>query len=289
MGTTVICPDLLLSSRANQCWEYSGLDSIEECQDKDHFNQYPYSITYNYNSRGFRDQEWPESIDDLKNSIWCIGDSFTVGLGSPLEHTWPWLLQKQTKRRVINISMDGASNNWISRRTACIQKEINPVNIVVMWSYLHRRESNNQSASDEERRLFSINSTDNDDAVNFVDCIEQIKNKNVIQLAIPEYSLLFSVRDYWENIRGTDWPITAPDTINELLALPSFIRDELKDHFKSWDKLHESLSRSSRLHILESEIIKVKRLDLARDGLHFDIITAQWVVSQIINALSQQN
>ena len=201
MGSEIILPDLVLPSRVNQCWEYSGLDSIEHCRDKNHFKQYPYPITYDYNSRGFRDQEWPESVEELKNAIWCVGDSFTVGLGSPIEHTWPWLLQKQTGRRVINISMDGASNNWIARRANLIQKEIAPDNIVIMWSYVHRREHQNSELDDEQRRICNITSSDIEDIDNFENCVNQVKNNNVIQLSIPEYSLILNFQELWNTDR----------------------------------------------------------------------------------------
>ena len=38
----------------------SGSDSPEECLSKDHFLNYTKDISYNYNSRGFRDNEWPD-------------------------------------------------------------------------------------------------------------------------------------------------------------------------------------------------------------------------------------
>lgn len=149
----MILPDFILPSRVNQHWQYSGLDSINGCLDKAWFKQYPHTVEYYYNSRGFRDTEWPDSVNELKNSIWCVGDSFTVGLGSPIEHTWPYLLNKKLKKQTINISMDGASNDWISRKVVRILKEIQPKNMVIHWSYIERRESDNCLLNDEDRRL----------------------------------------------------------------------------------------------------------------------------------------
>ena len=91
----MILPDFILHSRVDARWDYSGSDSPGPWNvNKKYFKNYPYPIEYVYNSRGFRDAEWPESVDELRNAIWCIGDSFTVGLGSPLAHTWPYLLQQ---------------------------------------------------------------------------------------------------------------------------------------------------------------------------------------------------
>jgi hypothetical protein len=285
----MILPDFVLPSRVNQCWQYSGMDSIEHCFDKNHFKQYPHSITYNYNSRGFRDSEWPNSIEELKNCIWCIGDSFTVGLGSPIEHTWPWLLQQQTSCRVINVSMDGASNEWIARRANLIQKEISPVNIIIMWSYIHRRENKNCNLDDEQRRIYTIASTDVEDIHNLKSCIDLVKNNNVTQLSIPNYLSILNPQEIWATVRGTDWPLIAPGSLDDMLLLPKFVQTELKDYFKLWDKLQQSLEFLDKFCDLDSDIIKVDPLDRARDGHHFDIVTAQWVVDQVKNRLAQQN
>ena len=106
----MILPDFILPSRQNQVWDKSGIDSYEECKDKKHFKSYPYAVDYDYNSRGFRDSEWPEDIDQLTHAIWCVGDSFTEGLGSPAEHAWPFLLQNQTNLKPTS-NMDGDLKN----------------------------------------------------------------------------------------------------------------------------------------------------------------------------------
>jgi hypothetical protein len=287
MGSSLILPDFVLPSRVNQCWQYSGIDSIEHCFDKNHFRQYPHSITYNYNSRGFRDQEWPDSIAELKNSIWCVGDSFTVGLGSPLEHTWPWILQQATQRRIINVSMDGASNMWIARHVNLIKKQIDPKNIIVMWSYVSRREHENQNLTSEQRRIQSDKTDNLEDLFNFKSCQAMIQPGNAIQLAIPGYRpYLVNYRLTWRNIRGVDWPANVPLTPSELLALPKFVQTELKDHFNIWTDLQQSLEQQLLLSNLEKYLVRVNKLDLARDGHHFDIITSQWVVDQIIQRLN---
>ena len=114
----------------------SGSDSPEECLSKDHFLNYTKDISYNYNSRGFRDNEWP---DDLSDVIWCVGDSFTVGLGQPFKETWPQVLESKLGKRCINIGEDGCSNDIIQKRVIDIIEKYKPKLIVVMWTYLHRR------------------------------------------------------------------------------------------------------------------------------------------------------
>jgi hypothetical protein len=287
----MILPDLILPSRVNQNWLYSGIDSIEHCRDKKHFESYPHNITYNYNSRGFRDAEWPNNVEELQSAIWCVGDSFTVGIGSPIEYTWPWVLQQQTGCRVINVSMDGASNEWIARHVNLIKKQIDPKNIIVMWSYVNRREHKNQTLTSEQRRIHSDKTDNLEDLLNFKSCQAIIKPGNAIQLTIPEYRPIlvdqsFNLQSAWQNIRGVDWPAQAPATLDDMLALPAFVQTELKNDFNIWTDLQQSIEQKSLLSTLEKNLIKVDRLDLARDGHHFDIITAQWAVDQIMSRLN---
>jgi hypothetical protein len=174
VGTTVILPDVALTGRANQTWVFSGTDTFKQCLDQQHFSSYPHRISYVYNSRGFRDCEWPTTVDELSNAVWCFGDSFTVGVGSPLEFTWPQVLQHQLQRRCINVSMDGASNEWISKTAVKIIKEIRPKAVVVMWSYLHRRELPDTEMSDEDRRVHFSNTSELEDLANFQTCYNKL-------------------------------------------------------------------------------------------------------------------
>jgi len=120
----------------------SGIDTLEKCLDKDHFLSYTKDISYRYNSRGFRDSEWPEDLSDV---VWCVGDSFTVGIGQPFEETWPQVLESKLGKRCINVGEDGCSNDTMSLRIQEICKLHSPKLIVVMWSYLHRRRINNKN------------------------------------------------------------------------------------------------------------------------------------------------
>ena len=97
---------------------------------------YPYPVHYSFNSRGFRGKEWPKN---LSNVIWCIGDSFTAGIGVPLEHTWPSILQAKTGIQCINLGINGAANNLIANIAKQVIAEYKPGYIAIMWSYLHRR------------------------------------------------------------------------------------------------------------------------------------------------------
>jgi len=120
----------------------AGMDTLEQCLDKDHFLSYTKDVSYRYNSRGFRDHEWPEDLSDV---VWCVGDSFTVGIGQPFEETWPQMLESKLGKRCINVGEDGCSNDTMSLRIQEICKSYTPKLIVVMWSHLQRRRVNDEN------------------------------------------------------------------------------------------------------------------------------------------------
>lgn len=193
MGTTMILQDLVIPSKKNLRLKFSGIDSLDRCPNKEHFQSYPHKVEYVYNSRGFRDAEWPDSLDELKDAIWCVGDSFTVGIGSSYHFIWPQVLSAVTGRRCINVSMDGASNNWISRRAQQIVREVAPTHMVMLWSYFHRREHPDTNLFDDCRVIHSDRSSSyQDDVDNFINCYDQLINsKKITRMwhgAIPDCS-----------------------------------------------------------------------------------------------------
>ena len=142
--------EVKLTHTANEFTTTLGIDSIAHCQDNNHYNSYTKFIVYKFNELGYRDEEWPENID---NHIWAVGDSFTVGIGQPFEETWPQLVQGKIQSRVIAVSMNGASNTWIARRARFILENFNPSALLIQWSYVHRREDPDISKPDELRAL----------------------------------------------------------------------------------------------------------------------------------------
>lgn len=232
--------NLRLEYLENKILYETGIDSYNQCLDQKHFKNYPYQISYYYNERGFRDTKWPNDL--LDDCVWCVGDSFTVGLGSPIERTWVKCLQDKIDKRTINISMDGASNHWIAKCVKKISTEIKPKNIVIMWSYLHRREFNAQNMPDNLKRLrFVKYETIEDDLMHFNWCtnlVEKYKgNTNLIHLIIPK-------------------PVSEEHKNKLSFNLSNFIGE-------------------------------VPLLDYARDKHHFDKVTSDWVVEQVVPLLTK--
>ena len=295
----MILPDLIIPTRINQRWQYSGIDSLERCYNKKHFLEFPYLIDYQYNSRGFRDAEWPESLQELQEAVWCIGDSFTVGVGQPLDHIWPQVLSRRLQTRTINISMDGASNDWICRRARQIQTEIAPRCMIVMWSYTHRREIANIHLDDEQRRIFATRTSAEQDWCHWLNLVALLRDccSNTIESTIPEFHNerskwpeLNSFDKTWEAIKDPSWP-QWPNNLAEFDSLPAYILKELRDLHGCYESMRLSflppdIKISPEKHAYLDNIIYVsERLDYARDYHHFDILTSEWLIDQILQRM----
>lgn len=287
----MILPDFILTTRQNKIWSESGMDSLRECFNKKHFKNYPYQISYNYNSRGFRDEEWPQSIEELRQAVWCFGDSFTVGIGSPINHTWVNILQSKLNRRCINVSMDGASNQWITRKVLRVLEEIKPKEVCIQWSFLHRDESLDDSLSDECRRLFfNINNLtqDLDDKFNqLFNSIEYAKNTvNLYYSKIPN-SGIYSKQDKlnqkiiykWNNLKGSDWP--GIDFFSDSDKLSKNIHEELRQFNFDYFELYKKWSSYNCF----DKIMPVTQIDYARDYFHYDKLTAERFVNDLVDLI----
>ena len=117
-----------------------------------------YDISYNFNSRGYRDIEWPQQ--NLDQYFWCLGDSLTLGLGAAIHDTWPRLLQTKIGVRCINVSMAGASNQWIYRKAINLLSYVRPSKIFILWTWLHRREKSLAELYEERWKEFYANTRD---------------------------------------------------------------------------------------------------------------------------------
>lgn len=137
---------------------FSGRDDPKFCLNKEHFYNYKKKIIYHYNSKGFRDREWPNDVSDV---IWCVGDSFTVGIGQPFVETWPQLLEKKTGKRCINVGVESCSNDTMCLRIKEIYRLYKPKLIVVMWSYLSRRRLNGEDVQLDKNDFGDVNDYNN--------------------------------------------------------------------------------------------------------------------------------
>lgn len=232
-----------------------GIDSYEQCRNPEHFKNYSKNVIYKFNQMGYRDEEWPEEI---RNNIWCVGDSFTVGLGQPFEETWPQLVQQRVQHRVINVSMNGASNNWIGRRIQYILDHCEPAAILVQWSYLHRREHPNTALLDEDRALHfdkkliekksDIDVLNQIDVTNLLTVISSIENKRNVKI----------IHSFIPHFYNLDANLAAP--------------------------IYQTLADNGITCFSE-----LGQLDFARDGFHYDVQTATQYADKYVEQLQTTN
>lgn len=279
----------------------SGMDHYDRCNDSRHFEKYPWPVEYRYNDRGFRDHDWPNDQEQLKNSIWCLGDSFTVGLGAPFEHTWPQVLSQRTGRSVVNCSMDGASNEWLCDLAACILEAFNPPNMVMMWSFVHRREGI-PSYQPSAKLIY--------DQVVY-DCVPEWK-KVYDELRQPFWPQCKTAQQFnalpqeikscvLERIDQTQFKNDLDRRVHYVASTDEDDLENLKQcmnrvtQYQNHRVIHSSVPSFAPAHmmsacrsVLESQphwIPDFKNLDYARDGFHFDVITSQWIADQISSLL----
>jgi hypothetical protein len=203
-----------------------------------------------------------------------------VGIGSPIEHTWPWLLQQHTGQQVVNVSMDGASNQWITRKVLDIIKYVTPKLIVIQCSYITRYEIDNPTLSDEDRRMqfdpdnFYGNNQLKLKFSNLIKQIELVKQKTkVIHSFIPEFDYKFDPNVDWYRICDITWP-RCPVSLEEFNALDSNIVDELVNNFRIYDTFKSHYDYIDQLYGNTDYISEIQKLDYARDGHHYDLLTA---------------
>lgn len=277
-------PEVYVSELADCHMTTTGMDSLMLCQDKKHFLNFPLAIDYRYNSRGFRDKEWPE---DINQAIWCVGDSFTVGLGLPFDCIWSQQLQLHTNYSVISIAMDGASNQWISRMAKKIIADSDPVALVIMWSYANRRELSDSQLSNMQRRQhhnmqFDI-VADYNSFEKSVTGLSETRTK-IVHSVVPNFHSVQNVNLIWSQIRGTDWSVDLPDSFQNLSS-------EIKEEIINLHRLRDLESQIEIYHRFQSlkkhyDFVEYEVIDLARDNHHFGPKTCQLLAEKFAGIIA---
>jgi hypothetical protein len=209
-------------SKSNYHNKFSGMDTPGKSASRREFEEYPIQdFDYQFNSWGFRGPDYEQYIGKPVNI--CLGDSFTVNLGGPIEHSWCSQLTEHFDIPTVNLGMDGAGNDAASLVYSRACEVFDVQNTFVMYSYLHRRLVNNIFRQDVYK-----------DKENFDYFLEQ-RIPNAIECALPGWNwtdeekqflsnqgiyvpwvLYFSdhqtmdrrfiVKESYNNLRGPDWP-----------------------------------------------------------------------------------
>lgn len=282
----MILPDFVIPSKSKTVCFYTGMDDPNRCADKKHFDQYPNKIVYQYNSRGFRDHEWP---DDVVNSIWCFGDSYTVGTGCAFENTWPQLLKQKSLINTINISMDGASNNWIARKAIDVLDTIQPKVLILHWSFINRREESLYKIKQQFWQNFYNNIKDK----TWPECPD-LRDFALLPIGLQQ-EINSNPDQSWRNVADDNRLIhflpkasieqDIDNTVNCLL--------EVEQHAGQSKIIHSFIPECMDMSQIDLFVDKLNcvsntvipffpKLDYARDGLHYDRKTAEFFVDQLL-------
>jgi hypothetical protein len=204
----------------------SGIDHPDNTnRSSKEWHAYPIQdFDYQFNSWGFRGPEYTQYIGKPVNI--CLGDSFTVNVGGPIEHSWCSQLAERFDIPTLNLGMDGAGNDVIRLvyDRACELFDVQ--NTFVMYSYLHRRLVDNEFTqyvdNDSENFKYFLEHR----IPNIFECADpgwcwaDEENQFLSELKIYFLDIVkglyfsdnqtvdrkFIDKDTYNNLRGTDWP-----------------------------------------------------------------------------------
>lgn len=189
--------DLKIPFYANKECEYLGMDSPKHCFDKTHFRQFG-SVSYQFNEIGYRGQ----SVETMHGrEILVIGDSFTLGLGVNQSDRWSEQLGNLIGYPVLNFSLNGASNDWIARRTRDLLSWFDPPAIIIHWSFTHRRENARSDWFDDERTECEPKHSAEQNMDNWSKNISSIQHPRIFHSAIPGWH---------DDFPYQSWPVLPP-------------------------------------------------------------------------------
>jgi hypothetical protein len=277
----MILPNLVVPNLINQKFDFYSPDTLLHCTDQKYFKKYPYDVTYQFNSRGFRDDEWP---DDLENALWCIGDSATVGIGAPVGHSWPSRLNVMTNLPTINLGIRGLDNRTISYIAQEVITNINPKNIIILWSFFERRPAGSPGLlTDSPQSNQLILDNDLGHIEYFKQCVLPINNlsskTNIVHGFVPHYysEPIYDIERIWNNVRDPSWPTT----LTRVDQLSDNIIRELSEVHRVYELLKIGCQwREFQNCHMKNIIDYFKIQDLARDGFHWDINTSNNISSE---------
>jgi hypothetical protein len=207
-----------------QCTEL-GLDSLPYCLDKQWFVQYPDTVLYSLNKAGYRTHN-----EINHDCILAIGDSFTFGLGVNSEQRYTNILEQQLNYQVANVSLCGASNDWMSRKLEQLLGFIKPKAVIVHYSFSHRRERQNTNWEDNERTECEPLYTVQENFDNWY------KNFNYINMLCKNTQVIHSFIPNWH-----EHPLNYTSFGTNVIA-PCIISDFARDKFHYGAETHQQLA-----------------------------------------------
>lgn len=95
-------------------------------------------ITYNFSDQGFRTYQF-DFVKHKKVNL-AFGCSQTIGIGLPIEMTWPYEIEKRTGITTINLGLGGGTTDTIARILSNAAGLFDINSVYILWPSLHRFE-----------------------------------------------------------------------------------------------------------------------------------------------------
>ena len=135
-GTGVI--PVINENKPNTTSYWSGTDSYESFKRNPREGYSETSITYTYNSYGYREEEF---FQNQRPNILCMGCSHTMGVGLRLEDVWVSQIKKKfPEYNVINLGSGGASADTVVRTLVNVIDLFLPEVVFILWPVVTRFE-----------------------------------------------------------------------------------------------------------------------------------------------------
>jgi hypothetical protein len=123
-----------------------GIDNPDICSlGSTYWHNYPVqNFDYSFNNWGFRDCDFDQYRKENTNQKVnvCIGDSFTLNIGGPQEHSWPALLGKYFDEPTLNVSIDGMSSYHYQGAVDKCKESVNVNRIFVLYNLFDEAQLN---------------------------------------------------------------------------------------------------------------------------------------------------
>jgi hypothetical protein len=104
---------------------YYGVDRPPNCD-----QNWNIPISYKFNKNGFRTYNFELDCKEINIALGC---SQTLGVGLPVEMTWPFLIERETNTKTFNLGLGGASSDTVARLLTNISGLFDIANVYILW------------------------------------------------------------------------------------------------------------------------------------------------------------
>ena len=165
---------------------WQGTDTEENFKDNPVEGYTETSITYIFNSNGFREQEF--NLTNTRPKILCLGCSHTEGIGLRLEDAWVTKLKKYFPNHdVYNLGWGGSSADTVARLLTNCASLFKPDAVFVLWPDQTRYEMYNYPRNIVFKGPWNMEKSE----VDYFDIVQLrnnlIKNKLIAELLAEKY------------------------------------------------------------------------------------------------------